>query len=102
MCAKDIEPVKFTRYADECCQLISEASEYPSDNHVVQLTRLHQLEDTINRTLNYEEWDQSWGITAPIGACMKSLEAELHKLKSVILSDLPETGMFGCALPLTC
>ncbi|KAJ9616643.1 hypothetical protein H2200_000362 [Cladophialophora chaetospira] len=40
MTARDFEPVRYTRYAEECCQVILEAAEYPTDIYLVQVVKL--------------------------------------------------------------
>ncbi|KAG9769980.1 hypothetical protein KCU88_g6737, partial [Aureobasidium melanogenum] len=37
---------------------------------------------TFIRTLKFDDWEWSSGIAAPLGACVRSLEAELHQLKA--------------------
>jgi hypothetical protein len=92
ICAKDIEPVKYTKYVDECCRVIEEANEYPGDVYLVQLVRIQCLADKIRRTLGQDEWDWSGGISTPIGACVKSLEGELQSLRASLTLDGPYTG----------
>ena len=85
MCARNIEPVRYSRYVDECCQVISQAAQYPTDAFVVHLTRLHGVADKTVRTLCPGEWHMSAGFaSAPIGACVKILESELLQLKATI------------------
>lgn len=95
MCSRDIEQLRYTKYADDCVRVISEAAEYPSDMYLVRLTQLCCLGDRISRTLGTDDWDSSSsssGISAPIGACVRSFEAELHQLKhNLPLSDQNES-----------
>ncbi len=98
MCARDIEPVKHTKYVDDCCRAIEEAAEYPSDDYLVQLIRIYCVADKIRRTLGQDEWDWSGGISTPVGACVKSLEGELQSLRTSLTVDGPYTGTCICLL----
>ncbi|KIW86764.1 uncharacterized protein Z519_12550 [Cladophialophora bantiana CBS 173.52] len=91
MTARDFEPIRYTKYTDECCSMISEAVEYPTDIYLFQLTKLNYLGDKISRTIIQREWDPSSGISAPIGAYVKSLEAELRNFKASMSLDIPES-----------
>ncbi|OCT49937.1 putative trna processing endoribonuclease protein [Cladophialophora carrionii] len=91
MTARDFEPVRYTRYTEECCQLLSEAAEYPTDTYLVHVVRLLYLGDKVNRTFNQQEWDPSPTISVPVGAAVKSMEAELLKLKPSVLLLPPDT-----------
>nr|KAK5451282.1 hypothetical protein LTR18_001301 [Exophiala xenobiotica] len=86
MCVRDIYPIQHSRYVEECCQAISAAAEYPTDNYVVHLTRLHGMADSISRSLSQ---DVRHGIPAsgpaPLGACVKLLESELQQLRSSLV-----------------
>lgn len=84
MSSRDIDPVRFSSYADECCRVLEETAEHPSDKQLVQMVQIIRMAIKISRTLTQEEWDLSAGISAPIGACVKSLEADLHRLKSCL------------------
>ncbi|KIW30992.1 uncharacterized protein PV07_02677 [Cladophialophora immunda] len=91
MTARDFEAIRYTKYTEECYTMISEALEYPSDSYLVQLTKLNYLGDKISRTIVQREWDLSSGISAPIGAYVKSLEAELRKFKVSMSLELPQS-----------
>ncbi|ETI19838.1 hypothetical protein G647_08852 [Cladophialophora carrionii CBS 160.54] len=91
MTARDFEPVRYTKYTEECCQLLSEEAEYPTDTYLVHVVRLLYLGDKVNRTFNQQEWDPSPTISVPVGAAVKSMEAELLKLKPPVLLPPPDT-----------
>ncbi|EHY57189.1 Transcription factor opdL [Exophiala dermatitidis] len=82
MFARDIEHLRYSQYAEECCRVISDTMEYSSDTYLVKLTELCHFGDRISRTLKFDDWEWSSGIAAPLGACVRSLEAELHQLKA--------------------
>lgn len=68
--------------------------EYPNDAAAVHLARLHGVAGRISRVLSPHEWDPSSpGLnSAPIGACVKSLESELTQLKESPTEGLNEYG----------
>ncbi|OQV08214.1 Fungal specific transcription factor domain-containing protein [Cladophialophora immunda] len=83
MCKRDVEPIRYSRYADECCRAISEAAEYPTDVYVVHLARLHGMAGRISCIRTQEDWHVNpVSTSAPIGACVKSLESELLQLRN--------------------
>lgn len=92
MSAKDLEPLRYTKYADECYRLISEAQEYPSDVHLARITQLCSLGERIEQCLKSDEGEMSTGISAPVGACVRSFEAELQGLKTALSSDPSQSG----------
>lgn len=89
MNSRDLEPLRYSQYADRCYRVISEAPEYPSDMHLVRLTQLCSLGERIARRLKSDDCETSTGISAPIGACVRSFEAELQTLKTEFSSSPP-------------
>ncbi|KAI1620278.1 hypothetical protein EDD37DRAFT_697816 [Exophiala viscosa] len=86
-CHRDMYPLQHSPYVDECCQAISTAAEYLTDSDVVHLTRLHCMADKISRSLTPDLWHTtSVFSSAPLDACVKSLQWELLQLRS----SLPE------------
>ena len=96
MCVRDIYPIQHSKYVDECCQAISAAAEYPTDIYVVHLTRLHGMADRISRSLTPDVWHGTPASgSAPLGACVKSLESELLQLRSSLLEGERHNGKLG-------
>ncbi|KAE9364158.1 hypothetical protein N431DRAFT_549798 [Stipitochalara longipes BDJ] len=91
MCAKDIDPLRFTDYTRECCQIITEAGEYPTDQYLVNLVRMHSMTEQINRMLSCDE-SESLGasLSAPMGMCIQLLGKELQSIKASIVPGTPE------------
>lgn len=84
MSARDLDPIKYTKYADESCRILAEAAEYPTDILVVQLSKLHCISEKISRTLAIDAWDTSTKVSAPIAFCVNALESELQQFKSAV------------------
>jgi hypothetical protein len=87
-----MDPVRYTRHAEECCNVIIEAAEYPSDVYLVQLVRLHRLADKIRRSLSCDDVGVSMTMAAPLGALVKALESEVIQVKSSLPTTIPQTG----------
>ena len=101
ICARDLYPIRHSSYVDECCRILSEASEYPTDVYLVQLTSLHCFVEKVNRVLSPEELGVGAGAT-PIGACVKLLESEFLQLRTSLSanSDIPQKGKFALPFPV--
>lgn len=83
MCIRDMYPIQYSKYVDECCQAIFSAAEYATDIDVVHLTRFHGIADRIARSLSPGTWHMTPALgSAPLGACVKSLESELQQQKT--------------------
>lgn len=89
---RSVDSLKYTRYTDECCQIISEAAEYPTDTLLIQLMRVHRLADKIKRSISLDELEVPLGVSAPIGAYVRSLGSELAQLKQSFPEQLPDSG----------
>ena len=106
MCIRDIEPIRYSRYVDECCYILIEAAEFPTDTSVCHLTRLHGLAYRIAHTFTRDDYHMTPDFTsAPTGACVKAFEADLLQLKSSFPEEVHNNGrqarVVG-ALGLTC
>lgn len=91
MCSREMDPIRYTRYAEECFHAIADTVEYPTDAYLVQLVNLHRMSDKIARTLSIENLTSSTGFSTPIGALVKSLQGELLQLKDSLPHDSPFT-----------
>lgn len=93
MCIKDIDPLRFTDYTKECCQIIAEAGEYSTDQYLVRLVRMHSLTDRIGRMFSCQENDPlGTSLSAPLGMCIRLIENELQSMKASIPPEAPENS----------
>ncbi|KAI1831029.1 hypothetical protein DTO006G1_7904 [Penicillium roqueforti] len=95
-CVKDLGPIiRFTRYTDECCNVLDQVAEYPTDASLVQLVRAMKLADKIHHTLYYTDLHSSSGSSAPppLGLSIRWLEAELKQLKARMPSQAPHNAI---------
>jgi len=93
MCVKDIEPLRFTDYTKECCRIIAETGEYPTDQYLVTLVQMHSMTDRINRMLSCDEGEPlGASLSAPLGMCIQLLEKELQAVKESIIPDTPQSS----------
>ncbi|KAJ5503892.1 hypothetical protein N7463_006766 [Penicillium fimorum] len=95
-CVKDLGPIiQFTRYTDECCNVLDQVAEYPSDAYLVQLVRVMNLADRIHHTL-YNNELHSLSVSSaspPLGLSIRWFEAELKQLKDSMPSESPHSGI---------
>ncbi|KAJ5374565.1 hypothetical protein N7517_006571 [Penicillium concentricum] len=95
-CVKDLGPIiRFTRYTDECCNVLDHVAEYPSDSYLVQLVRVMNLADRIHHTL-YNTELHSLSVSSappPLGLSIRWLEAELKQLKASMPSESPHSAI---------
>lgn len=100
MCTRDMEPLRDSKYAEECCTALAEAAESPTDVYTVHLARLHGLADRVARTLRQDDFHTAHTLTsAPVGGCVKSLESELQQLKSMFPDGAHQNSRLPNYLP---
>lgn len=93
-CVKDLGPIiRFTRYTDECCKVLDQIAEYPTDAFLTQLVRAMNVAERIHQTLYNTELHSSSLSSAPppLGLSIRWLEAELKQLKARMPSDSPNS-----------
>ncbi|KAJ5570610.1 uncharacterized protein N7459_010040 [Penicillium hispanicum] len=81
-CVRDLEPLRFTGYTNECCDALLAASEYPTDLYLVHLTRVLRVADKIGRTTSINEIGNPTELSTPLGLSIRALQGEIHQLKS--------------------
>ncbi|KAF7525678.1 hypothetical protein PCG10_004669 [Penicillium crustosum] len=95
-CVKDLGSIiRFTRYTDECCNVLDQIAEYPTDASAVQLIRAMNVADKIHHTLYHTELFSSSVSSAPppLGLSIRWLEAEIKQLKAHISSESPYSAI---------
>ncbi|KAB8231349.1 fungal specific transcription factor domain-containing protein [Aspergillus alliaceus] len=84
-CTRDMEPMRYTYFTQECCNIIRDGAEYDSDKYLVQLVGVAQLAEKIHRGFSWEGLDPVSSV--PVGLAVKWQEAELQQLKASLSSD---------------
>lgn len=84
--------LRYTKYTDECLVTIGETKEYPTDEYIVSLLRLHRIGEKICRTLLDDPIDIASGLSAPVGMCIQYHEIELRQFREVIPVDLAQNS----------
>ncbi|KAL2375060.1 hypothetical protein RJZ57_000464 [Blastomyces gilchristii] len=81
-CAKEIDGMRFSRYADKCCHILQEATEYPTDSYLVHLVRIQQIADTIGATVYNDNLMDSSTLNGPAATplVISSLEKEVQAM----------------------
>ncbi|OJJ48315.1 hypothetical protein ASPZODRAFT_130294 [Penicilliopsis zonata CBS 506.65] len=93
LCSRDMSPLKYTKYTDECCNALSEMKEYSTDEYIIYHIRLHRVGEKIRRTLWDDRFDITWNMSAPLGMCVRYLEIELQRFKDSIPFDMPQQAL---------
>lgn len=94
-CVKDMEPLRFTKYTHDCCQILQEAQESPTDDFVVHLVRSMHLADKIDRTFSIQDYDSPAILSAPLGMTLKWHQAELQRLRASCTCKPPHSSTFS-------
>lgn len=89
---KELEGIRFTEYAGNCCRVLEEAGEHPSDSYLVRLVRLQQQADRIGRILYTEDLEGFTRTSASMSLAISSLEKEVAELEYLTVTDIPQQG----------
>lgn len=88
-----MESFRFTKYTDECCKILEESPEFPSDRYLVQLVRIMHLAENINHTITVDDAHSSPGLLAPLAMSLRWHQVELQKLRDSFSCEQPHAGM---------
>ncbi|KAJ5379915.1 transcriptional regulator family: Fungal Specific TF [Penicillium cataractarum] len=94
VCAKDMESFLFTQYANECCGILEDSLECPTDKYAVQLVRTMHLAENINQTMTVREVSSSVP-SAPLGMSLRWHQAELQKLRDALSCEEPHAAILS-------
>jgi hypothetical protein len=82
ICVKDMDPLRYTNYTEECCRVLEELQEYPTDMYLVQLSRLNRMAHKIVQILPFDTYNQPHIASSDsVQTCVEALGAELKCLK---------------------
>ncbi|KAJ5809706.1 uncharacterized protein N7503_001924 [Penicillium pulvis] len=95
ICVREMEPVRFTKYTDECCEELTKAMEFPTDAYLVQLIRVVHLGDKVHRTTPIKELGPSAVVSTPLGLIVRGHQAELQQLKTSFSCESPQSGILS-------
>jgi hypothetical protein len=84
-----MEPLRFTKYTDECCKVIEAESESPTDALLVHLVRAMHLADRIVHTICFDDFDDLGSLSGPLGLSIRGFESDLRKLKASFFCESP-------------
>lgn len=84
--------MRFGRYAENCCQVLEEAMEYPDDLYLVQLVRMQRIADTIRTTLHNEGLESSPDYRMFLSVGVASWEKDLQDMGTALRLDLSQAG----------
>lgn len=85
---KHTDIMRYTRYMDDCCRVLLEKQEYPTDFFLVQLVKLQRIALCMQNTLPLDSLDPPSPLTSSIGLSLKSFETELEQFKSSLPGNI--------------
>lgn len=68
---------RFNAYTDECCRIIETAKEHKNDDFLVELIRLQQTVDRVDRTVYRDALDINGEMTVPLSMVVSALQEEI-------------------------
>ncbi|KAF7116135.1 hypothetical protein CNMCM5793_004155 [Aspergillus hiratsukae] len=87
-CLKDMDPLRYTSYTEECCHVLEELQEHPTDMYLVRLARLSCMAHRIVQKLPFDAYNPPQiAPSGPVETCVKHLEAELMHMKPSSAQD---------------
>lgn len=88
---KDMEAMKFTRYADTCCRILESSNEYETDAYLVRLVRMQQIAEKIGDALYSNDLCSLSTNTMSLASTIASLEEEVLHIEATLPLHLPQT-----------
>jgi len=82
--------MKYVPYIDECCAVLEQGNEFPTDACLVKLVRSQALVRKIEQSLPIDDLEPLWSPMTPVGMVVKALETEVEKLFTF---DMKENSM---------
>ncbi|RHZ50363.1 hypothetical protein CDV55_100915 [Aspergillus turcosus] len=87
-CLKDMDPLRYTGYTEECCRVLEELHEHPTDMYLVRLARLNRMAYRIVQTLPFDAYNPPQiALSDSVQSSVKHLEAELKHMKPSSAQD---------------
>lgn len=84
-----MQPLRFTKYTDECCRAIEQKLEFPTDVFLVHLVRTMHLADRIVHTICSDDCNYPKLHSAPLGLIIRDFESELRNIKTSFSCEPP-------------
>ncbi|KEF53249.1 uncharacterized protein A1O9_10697 [Exophiala aquamarina CBS 119918] len=99
--AIEFDALKFGKYADNCCRILEETMEYPTDIYLVQIVRIQRIADESRTTLYNEALESASEFSTLLSMGMASLERDLREVGTTLRLDIPQAGETDAPLPNT-
>lgn len=83
-CYRKLTAVRHTAYLEQCCKLLDEAAEYPTDAYLTSLVRVQMF---LSRGLEASSLDEPEGLassTAAVSMYVKSFQRELRDSRTTL------------------
>lgn len=92
MCVRETDTPRFTKYSNECCEILKETAEYPTDSFLVQLVRVLCVGQKAHYLVSANEVDYPIALTPMLGLAIKSYQVELQQLRSSFNNERLQAG----------
>jgi hypothetical protein len=91
-----MDPLRYTSYTEECCRVLEELQELPTDMYLVRLARLNRMAHRIVQTLPFDAYNPpQLHPSDSVQSCVKYLEAELEHMKPSSAQDsIPDGELY--------
>ena len=83
-------PSLYSKYTDDCIQIIAEAPEVSSDQNLIQLVRLFRISEEIRQALPRASTEVQPTLCPPIELCVKTLHTKLNTFRENIPLNLQD------------
>lgn len=89
-----IEPIRYTKYMQECLQTLEEEKEYSTDITLVNLVRIQHLTARIAQMNSQDDpAEELSGLpTAPLSAYVSAFQGELNRIRDNLPENLKNDG----------
>jgi hypothetical protein len=98
-CSTEFDAMKFGNYAENCCRILEETMEYPTDIYLVHLVRMQRVADNTRGTLYNEALEGAPDFPTLLSMGMASLERDLRDVGTALRLDLPQAGEQALSWP---
>lgn len=94
ICVKKMDPMLWNRRMEECCRLLSERREHPSDVYLLRQVQLYRIAGRIGQALPFDELEYDPGASMqPIRMCTKSFSHDLQEFRKSSFDSMTDSGL---------
>lgn len=83
-----------TTYLEQCCKVLEETMQYPSDEYLVKLVRIQQLAQSISLTMAIDNISQH-AMKLPLTMVVRSFQDQLDAFRESLPPQYASNGTFS-------